>query len=667
MGARPKIVAVSDRASRAPRRAALFVVGLLLLAIFLVFGRSVAHDFVNYDDPLYVSATPQVTGGFSLEGVGWAFTTTRAGNWHPLTWLSLMLDGQLYGREAWGYHLTNVLLHAAAAVTLFLVLQSIRHTSRAVPRGRHTPCAVTFWPAAFAAVVFAVHPLRAESVAWVSERKDVLSGLLFMLTLAAYLGYVRRPFSLVRYLAVILLFALALMAKPAVVTLPFVLLLLDYWPLGRREAGTLIEKLPLFALAAASCVATYWAQGPSVVALETIPLHLRIANSLVSYVVYLVQFFYPAGLAAFYPFPAFDLPLAFWKPVAAALLLIAISTTAIGWRRKLPYLFVGWFWYLGMLVPMIGLVQVGVQAHADRYTYLPQIGLCIAVAWCLVWQTFLSATRTGGQTFLSVKRTGGRAFLSVVVLTALMVCAWRQTSYWRDSETLWEHALRCTPRNARARNGLGNALFARKQFERAVQQYEAALAINGKYNEAQDNLRIAKAEVQFRLAAALADRGELDGAVRHYRSALELRPDYVDAHYNLGFVLSRQGRTAEAVAQWREALRLRPDDLDSLDQLAWALATCGEASIRNGAEAVTLAGRAVGLTNGRDADVLATLAAAYAEAGRFAEAVAAAERAISLAAAAGNTAAADAYRARLHLYRTGQPYHEPAQRPATNR
>ena len=350
------------------------VCGFLLLAVALVFGQTVRHDFVNYDDNAYVYENPQVAGGLTAHGIAWAFTSFHVSNWHPLTWLSHMLDCQFYGLHAGGHHLTNVLLHAATAILLFLVLRRMTGD---------------LWPSAFVAAVFAIHPLRAESVAWVAERKDVLSGLFFMLTLGAYAGYARRPFSLGRYLTVVLLFALGLMAKPMLVTLPFVLLLLDYWPLGRigphRRTGissfrrVVVEKIPLLALTAASCVATVIAQGTAVIAIDVIPLPSRIANALVSYVAYMGQLFYPAGLAVLYPHPEGGLPI--WKVAASSLVLAGISAAALVWRRRFPYLFVGWFWYVGMLVPVIGLVQVGLHAMADRYTYLPQIGLCIAVTW----------------------------------------------------------------------------------------------------------------------------------------------------------------------------------------------------------------------------------------------------------------------------------------------
>ncbi len=722
-------------------RAAWAVCGLLAVAVWLVFGQTLHHEFVNYDDPLYVTETPLVTGGLSLQAVQWAFSTTRAGNWHPLTWLSLMLDGQLYGRQPWGYHLTNLLLHAATAILLFLVLRRMTGD---------------LWPAALAAAVFAIHPLRAESVAWVAERKDVLSGLFFMLTLAAYLGYVRRPFSVARYLLVVAALAAGLLAKPAVVTLPLVLLLLDYWPLGRCGAGVspaslvptlcvgtqfldaptsheilnqgsaldngtpkhpgrafprgawerghqgsaldngtpkhpgrafprgawergqygrlVVEKIPLFLLAAASCVATPLAQGQSVVALEIIPLPLRISNAMVSYVSYVGQFFHPVDLAVFYPHPGPSL--SWWETAAAFLILIGVSAGAIALRRRRPCLLVGWFWYLGMLVPMIGLVQVGTQAQADRYTYLPQIGLCIALIWGMA-PTVASWPHRRSICW-------GAAMFAAAVLMSI---ASRQTAFWRDSETLWKHALDCTSKNARAHNNFGNVMMDKGQVERAIEHYEEALKIVPRYAEAHNNLAAAlmnrgqvdqalehfqKALEQLPdmpqahqgLGNIYSSRGQFDRVVEHYRRVLKLNPEDANVRYNLGVVLNRQGKTAEAVREWRKVIRLQPGDADALDQLAWALATSPERSIRNGAEAVLLARRAVQQTDGRDADILATLAAAQAEAGQFSDAIASVERAISLASAAGKTEAADAFRTQLRLYRAGSPYREGHDQPA---
>ncbi len=641
----------SPAAPRPARRdlyAALAVCALLVLAVAVVFAQTVNFEFVNYDDDKYVYENPHVRGGVTAAEIAWAFTSSRASNWHPLTWLSHAIDCDLYRLHAGGHHLTNVVLHALTAVVLFLVLWRMTFS---------------LWPSAFVAAVFAVHPLRVESVAWIAERKDVLSGLFFMLTLWAYLGYVRHPVSLLRYLSVIVLFALGLMSKPMLVTMPFVLLLLDYWPLGRisprggadipvcrekppRDADSgrqeclphqsslqqshrsslpqlIIEKVPLLLLAAASCVVTLWSQQNSVVRLNELSPLSRLGNVLVSYVAYLGQFFYPLDLAVFYPHPAASLPT--WKAVAALLLLLGISLAGIVRRRRNPYLFVGWFWYLGMLVPVIGLVQVGLQGMADRYSYLPQIGLTIAVTWSAVavGQTFLSAGKnvaTGGQTFLSAEKIAGYhrwvcGIASALLLMGLMACAWRQTSFWQNSETLWTQTLRCTSRNDVAHFNLADELMRQQRYGEAIEQYEETVRI---------------------------------------------RPRYPRAQYNLAFALWRQGQMKEAILHYYEALKNDPDDRLALNNLAWLLATCPQAALRDGAEAVKLAQRAVRLCNGREVLNIGTLAAAYAEAGRFPEAVQAAHQAIDQAKRQNNRALAEDTQARLRLYMAKTPYHEPA-------
>ena len=400
----------------------LVVCALLLLAVATVFGQTLRHGFVSYDDNEYVYENPQVSHGVSVQGIVGAFTQSHASNWVPLTWISLMVDCQLHGLSPGGYHLTNVLLHAATTVLLCIVL--CRMTGRV-------------WPSALVAALFSIHPLRAESVAWVTERKDVLSGLFFMLTLAAYVRYVRRPFSPGRYLLVAFVFALGLMAKQTLVSLPFVLLLLDYWPLHRVHSAAredtpvldgrrsrrfaipwhlVVEKIPLLVLVAVSRLVTLWVQGEALAPNEHLPLWWRMSNALISYVGYLGQFFYPLGLAALYPRPGLALPL--WSVCEAFLILASVTVVVFLLRRRCPYLLMGWLWYLGMLLPVIGLVQVGIASMADRFTYLPQIGLCIAVVWAVA---DLCRSRSCHG------RVCGAA--SVLVLAVLMGCAWRQTCF----------------------------------------------------------------------------------------------------------------------------------------------------------------------------------------------------------------------------------------------
>jgi protein O-mannosyl-transferase len=710
MSRRPKRTrAAAPHDLQPPRKpashAATAVCALLLAAVAIVFGQTVRHDFVNYDDNVYVYENVRVAEGLTAGGIGWALTTNHGSLWAPATWTSYLLDSQLYGPKPWGYHLTNVLLHAATAILLFLVLWRMTGD---------------FWPGALAAAVFAVHPLRAEAVAWVAERKGLLSGLFFVLTLGAYLRYVRRP-SAVRYLAIAILFALGLMAKPMLVTLPFVLLLLDYWPLGRmdekpRQAvepsgagarrgflGLLVEKIPLLLLSAAACAAAPLSQGRAVIKLENVAMSTRLANAPVSYVAYLGQFFCPVNLAIPYPHPGVDLPS--WQPLATLSALLAVSAAAIVWRRRIPCLFVGWFWYVGMLVPVIGLVQVGLHAMADRYTYLPQIGLCVVLAW---GGARLARTRP--------RRRLACGVASAIAVAALMGCTWRQTAFWRDSETLWRHTLACTSRNGLAHFNLGAALAAQGRSDEAVAEYQEALAIAPNDAEAHSNLgnalagqgriddaithyetalklKPAYAEAHSNLGVALARLGRLDEATRHYQRAIDLDPDYAEAHCNLGNALARQARLDEAIAQYQWALRIRPGladvrrnlglvssrreairktlagrqellrsqpgDVALLSDTAWTLATNYSASLRDGAAAVELAGRAVRLSGGQDATALIALAAAYAETGRFPEAVQTARRALELARRQKNPPLAEAISAQLSLYEAGTPSRAP--------
>jgi tetratricopeptide (TPR) repeat protein len=633
------------RGQRAKSRVTDLLVCLGLVAVtWAVFGQTLAHDFVNFDDHAYVYENPLVIRGLSAEGIIGAFTHTHARNWHPLTTLSHMLDCQLYGLNAGGHHLTNVILHTISVLLLFLVLKQMTGA---------------FWQSALVAGVFAIHPLHVESVAWIAERKDVLSAVFFMLTLAAYARYARAP-SAPRYLLVALLFAFGLMSKPMLVTLPFVLLLLDYWPLGRlggqkSEVGSrlrrlITEKIMLFALSALSCIATLFAQGPS--AIDQLPFLWRLNNTFVSYVTYIWQMLWPARLAVFYPHPNVSIPLV--GVTVGIAFLVGVSLLVIYLRRTKPYLVTGWFWYLGMLVPVIGLVQVGEQAHADRYTYLPQIGLYIMVTWTVGDLLSQSTTRVRGALI------GVAAALAIV---SLGVRAFGQASYWKSSETLWNHTLTVTGENDVAHNNLGFLFLRRGELDKAISEFQAALNIRSRNTETHYSLGAAL--IQNNLGNALARKQLWDEAIDHLQEAVRLRPDYADAYFNLGSVLFQQGRIDQAIAQWQKALAIRPTDAEAhrslasalrkegklkeaiaeyeqglnvvpedsvaLNNLAWILATSSEASMRDGARAVTLAGKAVQASGGRDPNFLRTLAAARAEAGQFAEAVATAEAAKALA------------------------------------
>jgi len=610
-----------------------------------VFGQTLTHDFVNFDDHVYVYENPLIIRGLSPEGIIEAFTHTHARNWHPLTTLSHMLDCQLYGLNAGGHHLTNVILHTISVLLLFLVLKQMT---------------AALWQSAFVAALFAIHPLHVESVAWIAERKDVLSAGFFMLTLAAYVRYTRAP-SALRYLLVVLLFAFGIMSKPMLVTLPFVLLLLDYWPLGRigaqksesqRRLPTVIkEKIPFFALSAFSCIATLFAQrqGPS--AIDQLPFLWRLENTFVTYVTYIWQMLWPARLAVFYPHPNNRLSLL--AVTGAIVLLVGVSLIVISLRRRKAYLVTGWFWYLGMLVPVIGLVQVGEQAHADRYSYLPEIGLYIMIAWT-VGDLLLDSTRLR-RVLVGV--------IAVIAIVSLGVRAFAQTSYWKNSETLWNHALAVTGENDLAHNNLGFVFLRRGELDKAVSEFQIALDIRSRNPQSHYNLGAAL--IQSNLGNVLARKQLWDAAVDHLQEAIRLRPDYADAYFNLGSVRFQQGQIDQAIAQWRKALAIRPRDAEAhrnvadalrkqgkvqeavleyeqalniapedsvaLNNLAWILATCSDGSMRDGARAVTLAERAVQASGGRNPSFLRTLAAAHAEAGQFDEAAATAEVAKALA------------------------------------
>jgi protein O-mannosyl-transferase len=732
---------------------------LVLAAMtFAVFGQTLTHGFVNFDDAEYVYENPVVAGGLNLKEIGWVFTHADCSLYHPLTMLSLMGDYQLHGLHAGGYHFTNVVLHAASAILLFLILRQMTGS---------------LWPCAFVAAVFAIHPLRVESVAWVSERKDVLSAFFFMVTLGAYVHYVRNPSSKARYLMVAAAFVLGLLSKPTVVTLPFVLLLLDYWPLQRmgprKLSGLILEKIPLLALAAGLCATTVLAAQKEITSGDPIPMLTRISDVVVSYAIYLRQMVWPEGLAPFYPLPGKGYPL--WAAALSFFLLALITGGVLVFRKKHPWLLVGWLWYLGMLTPMTGIVQVGTFAHADRNTYLPQIGIYLALTWLVVeWR--VSRVLLGG--------------LMTGTLALLMVCAWKQTAYWKDSETLWTHTLDCTtsnnlahlslgnalllkgrvddaitqyqqtvqikPGDTQALLDLGNALLRKGRVDEAITQYQKVLQIDPTFAVAHNNLgtiflregnvdeavnqyqqalqikpdeaefhnnlgrallqkdsvdeAIAQcqkalqikplfAEAQFDLGNALRQEGRLDEAITHYKNAVQIEPDntsfriklgntllqngHMDEaiphfqrvlaidptnagiYLNLGLCFSQLGRMDEAMAQYEEALKIAPGDPKAQMNLAWLLATCSQGSLRNGARAVELAQQANAMTGGEDPIMLHTLAAAYAEAGQFSEALETAQHALRLAEAQSRANLGAQLRLEMKLYQAGSPLHVPAQ------
>ena len=637
----------------------------LVAVTWAVFGQTLTYDFVNFDDHVYVYENPLVVRGLSAETVIGAFTHTHARNWHPLTTLSHMLDCQLYGLNAGSHHLTNVILHTISVLLLFLVLKQMT---------------AALWQSAFVAALFAIHPLHVESVAWIAERKDVLSAVFFMLTLAAYFQYTRAP-STLRYLLVALLFAFGLMSKSMLVTLPFVLFLLDYWPLDRigarksevsRRLPTLIkEKIPFLALSTFSCIATLFTQrqGPS--AIDQLPFVWRLENAFVTYVTYVWQMLWPARLAVFYPHPNDRLPLL--QVTGAVALLVGTSLVVISLRRTLPYLVTGWFWYLGMLVPVIGVVQVGEQAHADRYTYLPQVGLYIMIAWT-VGDLLVESTS---------RRRAVVGVIAAMVVVSLGARAFGQTSYWKNSETLWNHTLAVTAENDVAHNNLGFLFLRRGELDKAISEFQTALDIRSK--NTQSHYSLGAALIESNLGNALARERLWDAAIDHLQQAVRLRPDYADAYFNLGSVLFQEGKIDQAIAEWQktlainprdseahrnvadalrkqgkvkeamseyeQALNIAPEDSAALNNLAWILATYSDASMRDGARAVTLATRAVQVSGGRNPSFVRTLAAAHAEVGQFAEAAGTAEVAKELANTQSKPELAKRLEAEITLYR----------------
>lgn len=642
---------------------------MLVALVWGVFGQTLWHGFVDYDDNVYVYDNPQITSGLTWPVVKWVLTEPHARNWHPFTTLSHVLDWQLFGGNAGGHHFTNVLLHCATAVALFLVLRQLTGA---------------LWPSAFVAAVFAIHPLRVESVAWISERKDVLSGLFFVLTLAVYLRYVRRP-SLRRYAFVLLLFALGLSSKSMLVTLPFVLLLLDRWPLGRFDAvqswrdrvvwKCVAEKLPLLALSAAASAVTFVVQKHGGFQSDAMPMLMRLTNAVLAYATYIRQLFWPGKLAPFYPHTAGEAM--GWQIALAVGLLLGVGALAILFWKKRPYVATGWFWFLGMLVPVIGIVQVGSQAWADRYTYLPHIGLLIALVWTVAEiASRLHITRA----FLAAGAT--------LALGALAVTAWAQASHWRDSEALWTRALHVTRDNDVAHISRGNGFMARGDVDTALSHYQRALEIRSRRWHSRYDLLLSM--IHTNIGAALQRKGAgPDEAIVHYSAALEAQPDYLEANINLSYALLekhetsralellgralvwhpqsadlhmargdafvQQGSERRAVESYEQARTFSPDALVPLQNLAWLYATSASEEIRNGTRAVAMAESAVRVSGGRNPLMLHKLAAAHAENGDFGQAIATAERARSFAAAEQNIALAEELERNIARYRSGSP------------
>jgi Tfp pilus assembly protein PilF len=593
----------------------LLVMLVLVLATAVVYLQVKDYDFVNFDDNEYITENRHVQTGLTSGNITWAFTTFHVSNWHPLTWISHMLDCQLFGLKPGLHHLVNLFFHMANTLLLFIILHRMT-------KG--------LWQSAFVAAVFAIHPLHVESVAWVTERKDVLSTLFWMLTMGAYVFYVQRR-ELKRYLLTLFFFALGLMAKPMLVTLPFVLLLLDYWPLRRLTIGKasvnehtqsdrslnrhskkkerrrsaikaehvnktekqnrqrpaighiILEKVPFFVLALASSIVTYMAQqkAGAVGSLQSFPLTTRIANALVSYCGYIGKMIWPENLAVLYPHPGM---LPAWKVIGAVLFLGITTFLIIRAVKRLPYLTMGWLWYLGTLVPVIGLVQVGVQAMADRYTYIPIIGILIMVAWGV--PELLKKWR---------HRNAALATVAVITLSIFSYVTWKQVGYWQNSVTLFKHTLEKTTNNPIMQNNLGNTLEAEGRLDEAIAHYTESLRIDPNLADSYNNIGLAltkqgradeaipnflkairisanHAVAHYNLGTVLASQGKLDEAIYHFRESIRISPDYAKAYNNLGNVLLMQGKIDEAIDSYHEALRISPDYVMAQENLKNALA-----------------------------------------------------------------------------------------------
>ncbi|HEY1717934.1 MAG TPA: tetratricopeptide repeat protein [Verrucomicrobiae bacterium] len=671
------------------------IIGLLLVLLtLLVYLPVTRNSFVAYDDGEYVTENRIVQNGLTWAGIKWAFTTFHASNWHPLTWISHMMDCQLFGLNAGMHHFVNALFHAVNVVLLFALIWRLTGA---------------LWPGAIIAALFAWHPLHVESVAWVSERKDVLSTFFGLLALLSYARYAQRRsrvegreskagdavsaldsrLSTLDYFLALLMFALGLMAKPMLVTLPFVLLLLDYWPLKRVEGcqlkvegsevrnflqpltfnlQLLTEKLPFFLLSAAACVVTFLAQkGQAVVSLDEVGLDLRLANVFLSYGSYLLKAIWPANLAVIYQLHS---QFSWIQLLSSAAALFVISLLVWRARRQCPYLLVGWLWFLGTLVPVIGLVQVGSAAMADRYTYFPLVGIFIAVVF---------GVRDLAKHFRLPKMIP--ACGAVLILAACVALTERQLSYWRNDETLFAHAAAVTKNSEIAHLNLAGILAMQGHKTEAVAEYRKALQIEpgraeshgdfaalldsaGKPDEALAEFRKAlqmnpKIEpIHDNFGVLLVELGRLDEAIKQFTEAARLDPTDAQPQFLTGKTLLRQGRDAEAMRHFREAVRLDPDNFQMLAYLARVLASDENSQVRDGSIALVMASKANALTGGVQPAMLDTLAMAYAELGHFDDAQKAAQDAITLATNYGLKDDADATRRRLQLYKNNQPCRE---------
>jgi len=702
----------------APKKLHILLVCMVLVLVTLVAFEQVRQcEFTATDDDKFVARNSHVQAGLTRESVAYAFTTTTTANWMPLTWLSVMLDSEIFGHSSTTFHLMNLFYHLLSVLLLFMVLSKMTGA---------------LWRSAFVAAAFAVHPLRVESVAWIAERKDVLSGVFWMLTMLAYIRYTQRP-NVRRYLPVLLALTGGLMAKPMLVTLPCVLLLVDYWPLGRLQWGRqnagqelpdsesagltykktspgrlIAEKLPLFILVGASCIVTVIVQQieGAVRSLDFVPIGARLNNALVSYIAYIGKMIWPTRLAVLYPLLGHSLPV--WKAIIALLILFSVSAGLIYMARRrhdLAPLVVGWLWYLGTLVPVIGLVQVGKQSMADRYTYLPSIGILVMVAW--------------GAARLSEGWRRRNMVLGIstgLLLIGLTLCTRAQVRHWENSLTLFGHGVKATPNNYFIHYHYGDALLIDGRLDEAAFHFQEALRINPLFEKPYDGLarsfykqgRISETiavckkrlsigkpdpAIYHRLGMAYYSKGDIgraiqsfkeslrlapgsvsthenlakvvmslknpDAAIRHLTEAIQINPNIALTHFNLARALKSKGRTEEAITHFREALRVEPNWERPMNSLARILATHSDPKFHDPQEAVSLALRACELADYQDPGFLDTLAAAYAAAGRFSDAVATAEKAVQIIASGDNKQRLQKIQNRLDLYRQQQPYRQP--------
>jgi protein O-mannosyl-transferase len=608
---------------------------LTLIAATIIAYEPVRHnEFISYDDTLYITENPRVQRELSPDSIIWAFTKSHAANWHPITWLSHMLDYQLFGLNPFGHHLVSTTVHIINVLLLFWILSSITEAT---------------WASAFVAAVFALHPLQVESVAWASERKTVLSGLFWFMTIAVYIWYTKKP-GIWRYISVFAIYGLCIMTKPVVVTLPFVLILLDYWPLGRiggqktEDRGQqkrtwvrlVIEKIPLFALSAILSVITVIAQQKdnTILSLKTRPLDLRIANMFASYMKYIYKMIWPSKLTVYYPYFTSDFR---WDTAAVCILLFTLITIfLIYMAQRRRYLLFGWLWFAVTLVPVIGLVQAGRQAMANRYMYIPMLGLLIIIGWAA--KDFINDNR---------RRKLIAAALVTVVLCCLVILTRGQVKHWQNSLALFEYAQKCTQMNTITEIHYGAALLEADRIKEAETHLQNAVNISPNYPVA-----------RFNLGKVFLKEGRFNEAIECFNTYEGLPEHMVEAYIYLGVAYTQLGRYKPAIQNFTKALDLQPNNCEALNHLAWLMATAPQITAEDANKAIELAERACELTGYRNAMILDTLAAAYATADRFEEAVTMANKAIEAARAAGQKDIIGAIQDHLELFQKGQPYRQ---------